>query len=47
VALRTICIKNVKFKIIEISTGCQHGKYFYYNENLTGQGLNIVDLVVA
>ena len=36
VAPRTTCIKNVKFKIIEIRTGCQYVGYFYYNENLTG-----------
>jgi len=27
-------IKNVKFKIIGITTGCQYGGYFYYNKNL-------------
>jgi len=35
-ALKTTCIKNVRFKIIEISTGshCRYVGYFYYNENL-------------
>jgi len=28
VALRTTCIKNVKFKIIELRTGCHYGGYF-------------------
>jgi len=37
VALKTTCIKNVKFKIIEIRTGCQYGGYFYYSENLMGR----------
>jgi len=34
VFLRTTCIKNVKFKIIEIRTGCQYVGYFYYSQNL-------------
>jgi len=34
VALRTTCIKIVKFKIIKTRTGCQHLGYFYYSENL-------------
>jgi len=34
VALRTTCIKNVKFKIIEIRTGCEYVGYFYYSVNL-------------
>jgi len=34
VALRTTCIKNVKFKIIETRTDCPYEGYFYYNENL-------------
>jgi len=34
VALRTTCIKNVKFKVIKIRTGCQYVGYFYYSENL-------------
>ena len=33
-ALRTACIKNVKFKIIIIRTGCQYAGYFYYSEKL-------------
>ena len=35
-ALRTTCIKNVKFKFIKIRTGCQYVGYVYYIENLTG-----------
>jgi len=34
VALRTICIKNDKFQIIKIRTGCQYVGYFYYSKNL-------------
>jgi len=34
VALRNICIKNVKFKIIKTRTGCQYMGYFYYSKNL-------------
>ena len=34
VALRTTCIKNVKFKIIKPRTGCQHEGYFHHSENL-------------
>jgi len=34
VALRTTYIKNVKFKIITIRTGCQYVGYFYYSKNL-------------
>jgi len=30
VALRTTCIKTVKFKIIKIRTRCQYVEYFYY-----------------
>ena len=33
VALRTTCIKNVKFKIIKIRTGCEYVRYFYHSEN--------------
>jgi len=33
-ALRTTCIKNVKFKIIKIRTGCEYVRYFYHSENL-------------
>jgi len=32
VALRTTCIKNVKFKI-KIRTGCQYVGYLYYSGN--------------
>jgi len=34
VALRTICIKNVKIKIVKIREGCQYVGYFRYSENL-------------
>jgi len=34
VELGTICIENVKFKIIKIRTGCQYEGYLYYSENL-------------
>jgi len=34
VALKTNCIKNVKFRITKIRTGCQYVGYFYYSENL-------------
>jgi len=34
VALRTTCIKNDKFKIITIRTGCEYVGYFYYSKNL-------------
>jgi len=34
VALKTTYIKNVKFKIIKIKTGCQYVGYFNYSENL-------------
>jgi len=49
----------VKIKIIEMRTGCQHGEYFYYNENgphktfdwaggpHAAGGLDIADLVIA
>jgi len=30
VALRTTCIKNVKFKTIKIRSGCQYVGYFYW-----------------
>jgi len=33
VALWTTCIKNVKFKIIKIRTGCEYARYFYHSEN--------------
>ena len=32
--LRTTCMKNVKFKIMKIRTGCEYVGYFYYSENL-------------
>jgi len=34
VALRTTCIKNDKFKIIKVRTGCQYVGYLYYSKNL-------------
>jgi len=34
VTLRATCIKNVKFKIIKITAGCQHVGYIHYSENL-------------
>ena len=36
VVLKTICIKNVKFKIIKI-TGCQYMGYFNYSETKLGR----------
>jgi len=39
-ALKTTCIKKVKFKIIKIRTGCQHIGYFYYRENLNWAAQN-------
>jgi len=41
VALRTTCIKNVKFKIIKIRTSCQYIGYFYYSENLNWATQNL------
>jgi len=37
----TTCIKNVKFKIIKISTGCQNIGYLYYSENLNWAAQNL------
>ena len=37
VALRTTCIKNVKFKIIKIRTACQYADYLHYSENLNAE----------
>jgi len=34
VALKTTFIKNVKFKVIKMRTGCQNIGYFCYSENL-------------
>ena len=34
VALRTTCMKNVKFKIIKNRKDCQYVGYLYYNGNL-------------
>jgi len=34
VVLRTTCIKNVKFEIINIRTGCQYLGYLYCKENI-------------
>ena len=41
VALKTTCIKNVKFKIIKIRTGCQYVGYFYNSENLNRAAQNL------
>jgi len=41
VALRTICIKNVKFKIIKITTGCQYMGYSLYSEDLNWTAQNL------
>ena len=40
VALRTTCIKNVKFKIIKVRTGCEYVRYFYQSENLNWAAKN-------
>jgi len=40
-ALRTTCIKNFKFKIIKLRTGCQYLGYFYYSVNLNWAAQNI------
>jgi len=52
VALKTAYIKNVKFKIIKIRTGCQYVGYFHCSWNLNwaaqnlrlGRGLDIEGL---
>jgi len=52
VALKYTCLKNVKFKISKIRTGCQYIGYICYSENLNGaaqnlglgRGLDITDL---
>ena len=41
VALKATCIKNVKFKIIKIRTGCQYVGFFYYSENLNWAAQNL------
>jgi len=41
VVLRTTCIKNVKFKIIKVRTGCQYVVYLYYSENLNWTAQNL------
>jgi len=41
VALRTTCIKNVKFKIIKIRTDCQYVEYFYSSEHLNWAAQNL------
>jgi len=41
VVLRTTWIKNVKFKIVNIRTGCQFVDYFYYSENLNRAAQNL------
>jgi len=40
-ALKTTCIKNVKFKIIKIRTGCQYVGYFCYSETLNWAAQNL------
>ena len=52
VALKAICMKNVKFKLVKIRTGGQYLGYLYYSENLNwaaqnlqlGRGLDIASL---
>ena len=54
VAVRTACIKYIKFKIIKIQTGCHYVGYLYYSENLLdrtkpqnlrlGRGLDIAGI---
>jgi len=39
-ALKTTCIKNVKFKIIKVRTGRQHMGYFYYSESINATAEN-------
>ena len=41
VALRTTCIKDVKFKSIKIRTACQHVRKFYCNKNLNWAAHNL------
>jgi len=42
VALKTTSIKNVKFKIIKIRTGCQYmGYFYYYSEKLNWAAQNL------
>jgi len=41
VALATTRIKNVKFNIIKIRTGCQYVGYFYYRNNLNCAAQNL------
>jgi len=53
VALRITCIRNLKFMIIKVRTGCEYVGYLYYSGNLNwaaqnltlGRGLDIVGLV--
>jgi len=40
-ALRTTCIKNVKFKIIKIRTGCQYVGYLHCNRYLNWAAQNL------
>jgi len=52
VALKTTCVKKVKFKIIKTRIGGQNIGYFHYSENPNrapqnsrlGRGLDIADL---
>jgi len=41
VALKATSIKDVKFKIIVVRTGCQCMRYFYYTENLNWAEQNL------
>ena len=41
VALRSTCVKNVKFKIITIRTGCQYAGHLHYSENLNWAAQNL------
>jgi len=41
-SVRTTCIKNVKFRITKVRTGCQYVGYFYYSENLNWAAQNLL-----
>ena len=41
VALLPTCIKNVKFKIINVRTGCQYIGDFYYSDKLNWAAQNL------
>jgi len=40
-ALNTTCVKNIKFMIIKIRTGCQYIGHFYYSEKLNWAAQNL------